>query len=320
MSDQSRTARLYSLGWKQAAKNLLTSRARKMHLSRSRAPIDAAPLPVDLAPAVSVVIPVKHSQRTIRATVDCLLAQDYPGLVEIIVVGDVGDPTWDALLEVSDPRLAIVEHEDVPGQLEPAIKRDIGLRKARGEILALVDSDIMMDADWLTHAVALLVAQEGGVVAGGMRAAEDTFWGRFVDRNMIAAKTPRVPSSYMVTARNFGRVGRKPPITANVIMTRDVYDHCPVDHTWGFGYEDYEWFWRIAESGHQILYATGLTGAHHHRRTFRALCREYTVSAHGCAAFIRAYPECPLSKKRRLQAVLLPLAGLTGVVCAAMAV
>jgi 4-amino-4-deoxy-L-arabinose transferase-like glycosyltransferase/putative flippase GtrA len=300
---------------------------RAMHLARHRAAggqavADSADagithdnhvLPAGMLPEVSVVIPCKNSQRTIRATVQSLLSQDYPALVEVIIVGDVGDQTWHALEGVTDPRLVIVEHEEIPGKREPAIKRDVGARKARGEILALADSDIIMDRNWLSHGVSLLLAQRGGVVCGGMRSAEDSFWGRFVDSNAIAAKTPRVPRSYKVTARNFGRHGRKPPITANAIMTREVYDDCPMDDAWGFGYEDYEWFWRIARAGHQVLYAAGLTGAHHHRRSFRALAREYKISAHGCAHFLRAYPDCPLSRKRKRQARMLPLAALCAV-------
>jgi hypothetical protein len=262
-------------------------------------------------PGVSVVIPVKNSQRTIRSTVVALLAQDYPALAEVIIVGDVGDQTWQALADVTDPRLVIIEHEEVPGKREPAIKRDVGLRKARGQILVLVDSDISMDRDWLSRGVTLLANQQGGVVCGGMRAVNDTFWSRFIDGNTLAAKTPRVPKSYRVTARNFGRHGRKPPITANVLMARNVYDDCPMDDNWGYGYEDYEWFWRVVRTGHVILYAAGLDGAHHHRQSFRALVREYQVSAHGCANFIHAHPDSPLARKRRRQAMLLPpLAGV----------
>jgi GT2 family glycosyltransferase len=257
-------------------------------------------------PDVSVVIPVKNSQRTIRSTVVALLAQDYPALQEVIVVGDVGDQTWQALADITDPRMAIIEHEEVPGKREPATKRDVGLRKARGQILALVDSDINMDRDWLSRGVALLNSQHGGIVCGGMRAATNTFWGRFVDTNTLAAKTPRVPKSYRVTVRNFGRHGRKPPITANVLMARAVYDDCPMDDSWGFGYEDYEWFWRVVRAGHKVLYAAGLDGAHHHRQSFRSLVREYQVSAHGCANFIHAHPHSPLARKRRRQATLLP--------------
>ena len=258
-------------------------------------------------PEVSVVIPVKNSQRTIRPTVDALLTQDYPALAEVIVVGDVGDRTWQALADITDPRLVMVEHEQMPGKREPATKRDAGLRKASGQILALVDSDINMDRDWLSHAVTLLTEQQGGVVCGGMRGITKSFWSRFVDGNTLAAKTPRVPRSYLVTAGNFGKLGRKPPITANVVLSRDVYDDCPMDETWGYGYEDYEWFWRIARSGHRILYAAGLEGAHHHRQSFRALAREYRISAEGCSHFITAYPDSPLARKRRRQALLLPL-------------
>ncbi len=271
-------------------------------------------------PDVSVVIPVKNSQRTIRSTVGALLAQDYPALAEVIVVGDVGDQSWQALADITDPRLVMIEHEEVRGKREPATKRDVGLRKARGQVLALVDSDINMDRDWLSHGVTLLTEQHGGVVCGGMRAVSNTFWSRFVDCNTLAAKTPRVSKSYRVTAGNFGRHGRKPPVTANVLMTRGVYDDCPMDDSWGYGYEDYEWFWRLASSGHEIFYAAGLDGAHHHRQSFRALAREYQVSANGCANFIHAYPECPLARKRRWQAVLLPVLATVAVAGAAAAV
>lgn len=270
---------------------------------------EAAPILEPTAlPEVSVVIPVKNSQRTIRPTVDALLTQDYQALAEVIIVGDVGDQTWQALADITDPRLVMVEHEHMPGKREPAAKRDVGLRKAGGQILALVDSDINMDQDWLSRGVTLLTEQQGGVVCGGMRAVNESFWSRFVDGNTLAAKTPRVPRSYHVTARNFGKHGRKPPITANVILSRDVYDDCPMDESWGYGYEDYEWFWRIARSGHRILYAAGLDGAHHHRQSFLALAREYRISAEGCAQFIKVYPDSPLARKRRRQALLLPLA------------
>ncbi len=276
--------------------------------------------PPGAMPDVSVVIPVKNSQRTIRPVIDALLAQDYPALSEVIVVGDVGDQTWQALENLTDPRLMIIEHEEIPGKREPAIKRDVGLQKAKGQVLALADSDIIMDPDWLSRSVDLLADHGGGVVCGGMRAVEASFWSRFVDDNVVAAKTPRVTRSYDVTAANFGKRGHKPPITANAVMDRSVYDDCSMDDNWGFGYEDYEWFWRVATAGHLIFYAAGLTGAHHHRRRFRDLIREYKYSANGCVHFVRAYPDCPLARKRRLQAVLLPLAGVAVVLGAAAAV
>ena len=150
------------------------------------------------------------------------------------------------------------------------------------------------------------------MVAGGMRSIHDTFWGRFVDRNRLGAKTPRLPVPYEVTARNYGRYNRKPPVTANVILARQVYDDQPLDRGWMYGDEDYEWFWRIAKGGHRILFTDELTGRHHHRRSFRQLVTEYRRAAGGCAQFIKTHPEAPwpVSGASRPRP---PLAGLAGV-------
>jgi putative flippase GtrA/4-amino-4-deoxy-L-arabinose transferase-like glycosyltransferase len=277
-------------------------------------------LPRGSLPTVSVVVPCKNNPGTIRATVDALLLQDYPALEEIIVVGDVNDPTWIALADVADPRLSILEQEPTGGRRDPNVKRDKGICKSRSDLIALVDSDVVVDADWLCWAVVLLVEQGGGLVAGGVRSIHDTFWGRFVDRNTLAAKTPRLPRPYNVTAENFGQRGFKPPITANAVFTRQLYEACPLDVTWSYGYEDYEWFWRLAEQGRKILFSGKLTVAHHHRCSFWQLGREYRRSAHGCAHFIRAHRECPLARKRLWQAILFLLgaaAGLVGLMIAA---
>ena len=256
--------------------------------------------------SVSVIVPCKDNPDTIRETVDALLSQDYPGLLEVILVGSVGDTTWRALADITDPRLQRLEQEYTPGTRDPAVKRDKGILKASGDILALADSDIVMEPGWLTAGVRLLNVQGGGVVAGGMKSIHDTFWGRFVDRNRLARKTPRLPEPYQVTAQNFGRRDRKPPITANLLFTRDVYATSPIDTSWSYGYEDYEWMWRIVQAGHPVQLTGELDGRHHHRRTFRQLAREYRRAADGCARFVKAHPSSPLARKRRWQAILLP--------------
>jgi putative flippase GtrA len=130
------------------------------------------PLPASWMPSVSVVIPCKGNQRTIGATADAILGQDYPNLAELILVGDVGDSTWQGVAHIEDPRLILLEHETTPGKRDPNVKRDKGLLKASGDVLALADSDIVMDRDWLTTAVGLLREQGTGLVAGGMRAIQ----------------------------------------------------------------------------------------------------------------------------------------------------
>lgn len=270
-------------------------------------------------PPVSVVIPCRNNEATIGAAVRSLLEQDYPSLSEIVLIGSPDDTTWDGLAGIDDPRLRLVEQAAPPGVRDANFKRDIGIKMTSTELVALVDSDIVLPPDWMSSAVSAM--QQSGVscVAGGMKSIHDSFWGRYTDNTVIGAKTPRIAASYLVNSENFGSRGRKPPITANALFTRDLYEKCAIDPTWSHGsYEDYEWFWRVARAGYSVLVCRDLFGWHHHRRGMLALIKEYRRSARGCAYFIRAHLDCPFAKRRLWQAVLIPFAGIAGIAALAM--
>jgi GT2 family glycosyltransferase/putative flippase GtrA len=262
-------------------------------------------------PSVSAVIPCRGNERTIGAAVQSLLDQEYPELREVMLIGSRGDSTWTGLAGIAHPRLTVRELKTPPGLRDANFKRDAAIRMTSGDLIALVDSDIVLQSDWMSRAVAELESSGVGCVAGSMKSFHDSFWGRYTDSTWIGAKTPRVSKSYTVTSADFGTRGRKPPILANTLFTRELYDRCPIDPLWSHGsYEDYEWFWRVTKAGYPIRVCRDLFGWHHHRRGMRALAREYRRSSRGCAYFIRAHPDSPLAKRRRRQAVFLPLAAL----------
>jgi putative flippase GtrA/glycosyltransferase involved in cell wall biosynthesis/4-amino-4-deoxy-L-arabinose transferase-like glycosyltransferase len=273
-------------------------------------------------PRISVVVPCRDNQRTIRTTVLSLLDQDYPLLNEILLVGSPGDSTWSALTDILDPRLTTLEVETPPGLRDANYKRDTGIRMISGDLVALVDSDIELPPNWMSSAVADLEGSGAECVTGGMKSVHDSFWGRFTDDTIIGAKTPRIGASYMVTSATFGKAGHKPPITANALFTRRLYEACPIDPTWSHGsYEDYEWFWRVTSAGFGVLVSKDLYGCHHHRRGWKALAREYRRSSRGCAYFIRKHRESPFAQRRLRQAIALPVvavASMLGASAAAM--
>ena len=209
--------------------------------------------------------------------------------------------------------------ETPPGMRDANFKRDAAIRMLSGELIMLVDSDVVLPPDWLSRAVAALGDSGASCVTGGLKSIHDSFWGRYTDSTWIGAKTPRITQSYMVTSTDFGVRGRKPPITANTLFTRELYERCPIDPSWSHGsYEDYEWFWRATRAGYEIFVCQELFGWHHHRRGLRALAKEYRRSSRGCAYFVRAHPDCPLAKRRRRQVVILPLAGIAAILSAAV--
>ncbi len=284
------------------------------------APPDPAPPEPGTCPLVSVVIPCRANEKTIGAAVRSLLDQDYPGLAQIILVGSPGDTTWEGLAGIADRRLVTLEIETPPGLRDANFKRNAGIRGATGDLISLVDSDIVLPPDWMSRAVAALASSGANCVTGGMRSIHDTYWGRYTDSTRVGAKTPRIETSYLVTRANFGAGGLKPPITANTLFTPEMYAGCPIDATWSHGsYEDYEWFWRVASAGYSVLVSEDLFGWHHHRRGIKPLIKEYRRSSRGCAYFVRAHMDSPLSKRRLLQAIVLPLVALVALIVAGAA-
>ena len=99
-------------------------------------------------PLVSVVIPTYNRAALLREAVASVLAQIYAPL-ELIVVDDGStDATAACLRSVRDLRLVRQDHTGMPGQA-----RNAGVRVARGEYLAFLDSDDL----WLPHKLAVQV-------------------------------------------------------------------------------------------------------------------------------------------------------------------
>jgi glycosyltransferase involved in cell wall biosynthesis len=87
-------------------------------------------------PLVSIVTPSYNQGRFIRATIESVLGQDYPNIEYFVMDGGSTDKTVNVLKEYGD-RLTWVSEKD--GGQTDAINK--GLRQARGEIVAYLNSD-----------------------------------------------------------------------------------------------------------------------------------------------------------------------------------
>jgi cellulose synthase/poly-beta-1,6-N-acetylglucosamine synthase-like glycosyltransferase len=253
-------------------------------------------------PVVSVVIPVKRSQQTIRQTVDSLLAQDYPGDVEILVIGDREDPSWAPIIDLIHDRQVVAIEVDVEGPgRDSNAKRNFGLAHARGDIMALTDGDIVLPRNWISGGVAFV--EEGwNYISGAVRSMDDGFWGAFVDSSQLGSKIPDISEDYFLDSEFFGRGTRKPPITGNTFVTRTVLEDVGnLDINFVTSYEDYEWARRVVDGGYKILRTGSLVAKHYHRKGFKGLVREHHRSGCGCGDYVRKHPHCQFGQQRLRQ-------------------
>ncbi len=106
-------------------------------------------------PRFSIIVPTYNRAASIQATLDSCFAQTCTDF-ELIVVDDGStDDTLDALAAIEDPRLVVLPQENAG----PAAARNHGMRTARGDYIAFLDSDDIWYPHFLASAQAQLAAE-----------------------------------------------------------------------------------------------------------------------------------------------------------------
>ena len=131
-----------------------------------RRPLEAAP-PGDIHVPVSVIIPAYNEEKVIAATISRILANDYKDL-EILVVDDGSkDRTADVVRQNFASELKVTLVSVPNGGKAKAL--NIGLSRARGEVIVALDADTEFDHDTISRLVRWFSDPKVGAVAGNAK-------------------------------------------------------------------------------------------------------------------------------------------------------
>ncbi len=124
-------------------------------------------------PAVSVIMPLLNEERHLRDAVAMILAQDYPGPLEVVLaLGPSHDRTDEVAASVAaaDPRVRLVPNPT--GRTPDGLNAAIGA--VSGEIVVRVDGHAEIPDDYIRVAVAELQRTGADNVGGIMDAQGST--------------------------------------------------------------------------------------------------------------------------------------------------
>lgn len=118
-------------------------------------------------PYVSIIVTCFNRAPTISRTLTSVVKQSFDDF-EIVVIDDAStDRSLEVIGGFQDPRIRVIRHDR---NLGAVAAYNSGLREARGELIAFLDSDDTMRTKWLErHVEALHRAPEIGIVWGWIR-------------------------------------------------------------------------------------------------------------------------------------------------------
>ena len=102
-------------------------------------------------PFVSIIIPNFNGREYLDRCFSSLMELDYPKEnLEVILVNDSPDDGTTGLVKQKFPSIKIIQNKKTQG---PAGSRNIGVKVAKGSLIAFLDNDVEVESNWLKSLV-----------------------------------------------------------------------------------------------------------------------------------------------------------------------
>ncbi|HYL06524.1 MAG TPA: glycosyltransferase [Thermoanaerobaculia bacterium] len=210
--------------------------------------------------AVSIVVPVYQSQRTLAGCLEALSHQTHRDF-EIILVDSSPGPECESVAAAAGAALPGLRYTHAPRRLLPQAAREVGVAMARAPLLVFTDPDCYAAPDWLARLLAAHRAAGGPVV--GALACHGSGW---LDSGVHLCKF-----SKWLPAGERRSVDMGP--TAALLIPRRLFEGAG-----GFGgwhlLGDTALSWTLRRGGETIWFEPRAVAAHHHLATWPSFLAE----------------------------------------------
>jgi GT2 family glycosyltransferase len=251
-------------------------RSPKPALAAVKSVLAEVPFPRDEpAPLISVVVCSYNGARTIRETLEGLRRLVYPNY-EVIVVDDGSTDATAAIAREYDVRLISGPNRGL------SHARNVGLRAARGEIVAYIDDDAWPDPYWLTYlAAAFRRTCHAGIGGPNIPPPEDG------DVATCVANAPGGPIHVLLDDTEAEHIPG-----CNMAFRKAALEAIGgFDEQFRKAGDDVDVCWRLREQGMTLGFSPAAVVWHHRRREVGAYFRQQRGYGEAESLLERKWPE-----------------------------
>ncbi len=213
-------------------------------------------------PFVSVIVPVYNDERRIQLCIEALLAQTYPRDRYEILIVDNGSTDMTRTVIASYPVTLLIEDQVQSSYAA----RNKGLQHARGDVIALTNSDCIPVPAWITEGVHALKVYAADMVGGNVR----FFYSPRPTGAEIYNSLAHLKTEQYVRELNGA-------VTANLFVWKSVFDALGVFPSTMKSGGDMYWTRQATASGRTLIYAPLAEVAHPTRRLGALLKRQFRI-------------------------------------------
>ena len=249
-------------------------------------------------PSVSVIIPARDAEATVGATLDSVLAQDYAGLIEVIVADGSDTPALADLVRRGYPTVRLVPN---PEKTTPC-GLNAAFRAATGQIIVRCDTWSVLPRGYVGRAVKTLLRTGAATVGARQNPVGTTFFERAV---ALAMSTPLGAGN-----ARFRIGGPAGPVDTFYLgaFRRDTLEALGGYDATLVRSQDTELNWRIRKRGGTVWFDPELEVVYQPRSTPRKLARQYFDYGRWKGALLRRHPASLLARQAAAPLLVVGLA------------
>lgn len=247
-------------------------------------------------PYISVVIPVLNGVRFIDACLESVINLEYPkDNFEVIIVDNGstdGTTKFIRSFQSKNPQIKLYFEK----MKSSYAARNLGVTKAKGQIIAFTDVDCIVDRNWLNNLVGGFSESFVGSVAGRIVSQNGaSLVEKYSSKIDILSQEHTLNSDFLPY-----------PQTANVAYRKKIFDQ--------IGYFDYklisggdaDFAWRVQlETNHKILYVANAIVIHRHRTNLKGLFKQQFKYGYGIEILYEKYKKYDRSGKKQISTKVL---------------
>ncbi len=205
-------------------------------------------------PKISIIIPCRNIDKYCAETLNYCRKLDY-GNFEIILLPD--EP-----ISKKIKRVKVIP----TGKIKPSTKRNLGVEKAKGEIIAFIDADAYPIKKWLTNSIKYFKNPQIGIVGGPNLTPKEDSISQKASGEILASPLGGGRFSIRYLIRK-GKFVKELP-TCNLLIRKSLFDKIGGFDDTLLTAEDSKICFEARKLGKKVLYAGDVIVFHHRRKLF----------------------------------------------------